>query len=129
MAFFLFIFAADIQAGAVGPFVTIFMRGLLANPDAATGCTTLGLGTADSPTWTGAMLSGDTFIIATNKTPASSSASGTQGQIAWDTGYVYVCVSANTWKRAAIATWGAAPENVIFAGENVIFAGEQVQYP
>lgn len=37
--------------------------------------------------------------------PASASATGLTGEIAWDSGYVYVCVATNTWKRAAIATW------------------------
>jgi hypothetical protein len=45
-----------------------------------------------------------TFRIST-ATPASSSSSGVVGQIAWDSGYVYVCVATNTWKRAALATW------------------------
>jgi hypothetical protein len=43
-------------------------------------------------------------IIAT-ATPASASASGTAGQISWDSNYVYICISANTWKRVAIASW------------------------
>ena len=38
-------------------------------------------------------------------TPASSSAAGTAGDIAWDGSYIYICVGVNTWKRAAIATW------------------------
>lgn len=37
--------------------------------------------------------------------PTSASAAGTKGEIAWDSGFVYVCVATNTWKRAAIATW------------------------
>lgn len=38
-------------------------------------------------------------------TPASAAATGTAGTVAWDADYVYVCTAANTWKRAAIATW------------------------
>jgi hypothetical protein len=38
-------------------------------------------------------------------TPASAGAAGTAGTILWDSGFIYVCVSANTWKRVAIATW------------------------
>jgi len=45
------------------------------------------------------------FRIATAETPASASATGTIGTIAWDTSYIYVCTAANTWKRVAIATW------------------------
>ena len=43
--------------------------------------------------------------VATAKTPASASATGTTGEICWDASYVYVCTATNTWKRAALATW------------------------
>jgi hypothetical protein len=45
-----------------------------------------------------------TFRINT-ATPASSSATGVAGQIAWDSSYVYVCVATNTWKRSSLSTW------------------------
>lgn len=51
----------------------------------------------------GCTLSGDT-VIAT-KTPASASATGTTGTVAWDANYLYVCTATDTWKRAALATW------------------------
>ena len=38
-------------------------------------------------------------------TPASASAAGTAGEIAWDAAYIYVCTATNTWKRVAISTW------------------------
>lgn len=38
-------------------------------------------------------------------TPASASATGTKGTIAFDSSYMYVCVAANTWKRVGIASW------------------------
>jgi len=47
----------------------------------------------------------DSLRIVTSKTPASAAATGTQGQIAWDASYIYVCTANNTWKRAALATW------------------------
>jgi len=37
--------------------------------------------------------------------PASASASGTAGDIRWDSSYIYVCTATNTWKRTAISTW------------------------
>jgi hypothetical protein len=37
--------------------------------------------------------------------PASASATGSEGQFAWDANYIYICVATNTWKRVAIATW------------------------
>ena len=45
------------------------------------------------------------LIMSTTATPASAAASGTTGQIAWDSSYIYVCTATNTWKRVAIATW------------------------
>ena len=43
--------------------------------------------------------------IATAKTPASATDTGTAGEICWDASYIYVCTATNTWKRTAIATW------------------------
>jgi hypothetical protein len=37
--------------------------------------------------------------------PASASATGSEGQIAWDADYIYICTATDTWKRVAIATW------------------------
>lgn len=45
------------------------------------------------------------FLISAPTVPATASSTGTAGQIAWDSGYIYVCTAANTWKRVAIATW------------------------
>lgn len=50
-------------------------------------------------------VNGNGIRIATAQTPASATAAGTTGTIAWDTSYIYVCTATNTWKRAAIATW------------------------
>lgn len=47
----------------------------------------------------------DSIQVNTAKTPASATDTGTKGQIAWDTGYIYVCTATDTWVRAAIATW------------------------
>jgi len=43
-------------------------------------------------------------IIPTH-TPASASATGTAGEIAWDASYLYVCTTTDTWKRVALSTW------------------------
>lgn len=37
--------------------------------------------------------------------PASASAAGTAGNIAYDGSYFYVCVALNTWCRASLNTW------------------------
>jgi len=49
-------------------------------------------------------LTGD-VIITNSTTPASASATGTAGTVAWDANYIYICTAANTWKRVAISTW------------------------
>jgi hypothetical protein len=47
----------------------------------------------------------DKIRIRTAQTPASVSATGTQGEICWDANYLYVCTATNTWRRAALSTW------------------------
>lgn len=37
--------------------------------------------------------------------PATAASAGTAGQVAYDSGYIYICVATNTWKRAALSTW------------------------
>lgn len=49
--------------------------------------------------------SGDRQIAVNAGTPASASATGTAGDVAWDADYIYVCTATDTWKRVAIATW------------------------
>ena len=55
----------------------------------------------------GALLqvNGNRIRVATAKTPASASDTGTAGEICWDASYIYVCTATNTWKRTAISTW------------------------
>jgi len=37
--------------------------------------------------------------------PATASSTGSEGDIRYDSGYVYICIATNTWKRAALTTW------------------------
>ena len=37
--------------------------------------------------------------------PTANNSPGSAGQLAWDSGYVYICIATNTWKRANISTW------------------------
>ena len=37
--------------------------------------------------------------------PLTTTSAGTVGQIAFDASYIYVCVAAGTWVRAALASW------------------------
>lgn len=44
-------------------------------------------------------------LILSNTVPANSSANGLAGTIRYDSSYVYICVSNNTWKRATLSSW------------------------
>jgi hypothetical protein len=50
-------------------------------------------------------ITGDNVRVQTSQTPATAAAAGQQGEIAWDANYLYVCIAANTWKRAGLSTW------------------------
>jgi hypothetical protein len=71
---------------------------------AATSTSTGALTVAGGVGVAGAAYVGGILNIATS-TPASASAAGVAGTIAWDANYIYVCTATNTWKRVAIATW------------------------
>lgn len=50
-------------------------------------------------------VNGDTMRLRSARTPASASAAGNQGDSAWDSNYLYICVAANTWRRVAHSSW------------------------
>lgn len=45
------------------------------------------------------------FNMPNSKVPSSASDTGSAGDIAWGPSFLYVCVSANSWKRVAISSW------------------------
>lgn len=47
---------------------------------------------------------GQTTIVVADP-PATSSSPGVPGTIAWDAGYLYVCIATDTWVRAALESW------------------------
>lgn len=63
----------------------------------------LGLGTT-APT-APLDVAGATIRLRTARTPASATAAGNVGDLCWDSNFLYVCVAASTWKRAALTTW------------------------
>ena len=75
---------------------------------AGAGVTSVSFNANVNHTFAGAVVANrasNAFRITTAQTPASASATGTAGTIAWDTSYIYVCTATNTWKRVAISTW------------------------
>jgi len=66
----------------------------------------VGIGTT-SPTisdGTGLHLAGKILRIETSKTPAGSGA-GNAGEICWDSDFLYVCVTTNSWRRVALSAF------------------------
>jgi hypothetical protein len=69
-----------------------------------------GLKTSDTPTFAGLVLTGNATagqfrLSDLNTAPANASDTGTLGEIRITADYIFICVTTNTWKRAAIATW------------------------
>lgn len=44
-------------------------------------------------------------LVFSNSVPANSSSNGIAGTIRFDSGFIYVCVANNTWRRAALSSW------------------------
>ncbi len=51
-------------------------------------------------------INADSIRVRTAKTPPAANSNGKQGEITWDSDYIYVCVTTNNWKRVALSTWG-----------------------
>ena len=64
----------------------------------------VGVGNVTAPT-APLDVNGDTLRLRTARTPASATAAGNQGDFAWDSSYLFICTSTNTWRRVAHATW------------------------
>ena len=45
------------------------------------------------------------LLRAVSAPPSTASSPGVAGTITYDSGYVYICVATNTWKRAALSTF------------------------
>ena len=96
--------SASIRAVAQGPGADTALE--FYTGDASTQALALTIDNSQDLTVEGDLtLSAGNVIMSSSETPASASATGTQGTIAWDTNYIYVCTATNTWKRVAIGTW------------------------
>jgi len=51
------------------------------------------------------IVANDHITISNRQTPASNTAAGAQGEFAYDSGYMYVAVANNIWKRAALSSF------------------------
>ena len=90
---------------------TTTQLGLLTSAAAATTYAPL-----DNPTFTGPVIvnagggaganalvvSGGNLVLSTSYTPPSSSSTGSIGELAWDSDFLYFCYAPNTWGRVAV---------------------------
>lgn len=44
-------------------------------------------------------------LILSNSAPANSTSNGLAGEVKYDTSYLYICVSNNTWKRITLESY------------------------
>lgn len=99
------------------PLASPTFTGTPSSPTAAAGtnttqvATTAFVTTADNlkapinnPTFTGTATTPN-LVISTGTAPSTATSTGTKGQIAYASGFLYVCVATNTWQRVALATW------------------------
>jgi len=50
-------------------------------------------------------INANTIRLRTARTVTNSTDIGNQGDICWDSNYLYICVDTNTWKRVALSSW------------------------
>jgi hypothetical protein len=67
----------------------------------------LGIGT-NSPS-TNLDINSNKFRVRNSKTPSSITDTGNQGDICWDSNYIYVCINTNSWTRSPISAWSSDP--------------------
>jgi hypothetical protein len=53
----------------------------------------------------GSVIATDKFNITAPTVPPTAASTGNTGEIAWDSGFIYVCLSPFVWVRAPLATW------------------------
>lgn len=44
-------------------------------------------------------------LVVSNSVPVTASSNGLAGTVAYDSGFFYVCIANNTWKRATLNSW------------------------
>lgn len=44
-------------------------------------------------------------VAANTPPPSAATSTGKAGQIAYDAGFIYVCIADNSWVRAALSAW------------------------
>lgn len=84
-----------------GQFVNIYSS----DPSGFKGLVLGSSGYAELSDGPGVDVDGKLLRLRQSKTPANASAPCYQGEIAWNSTFIFVCVGSNTWKRAGLASW------------------------
>lgn len=99
---------APVDPGAYADFVDDSLDALLSSNS---GATRPAYAVAGTLWWSSAEVlalydgAADLAVAVNAGAPASATAAGVVGQVAWDADYVYVCTGVDEWKRAALSTW------------------------
>ena len=102
-------YGIDVVDGPVsstgGPFYLHASTTTIQDTTATTGATLLSVVAGAAQTTKSVVLQTGGRIQAPLTTPTTSGETGTAGTIAWDANFVYICTSANTWKRVALSAF------------------------
>jgi hypothetical protein len=50
-------------------------------------------------------ISGDTILLATDRTIDKPDQEGNKGEICWNKEYLYICIDNNSWRRVPLNIW------------------------
>jgi len=94
-------------SGWTGNFIDCQKNGVSQFRVSQTGCLVVGSGglTVTNGANLGVLCQATLFRLTALLTPATAAATGTLGDMKYDTGFIYICTATDTWKRVAIATW------------------------
>ena len=70
-----------------------------------TGSDQVGIGVSDPAPEVTLDISGSAIRLRNSSTPTNASSPGAQGEIRWDSNYLYICIATDTWRRIAHSTW------------------------
>jgi hypothetical protein len=68
-----------------------------------------------------------TIALINATAPTSPTASGVQGQLAYDGTYWYVCTATNTWMRTQLSTWAVTRDLLMLEGIQLQLEGVDLQ--
>jgi hypothetical protein len=65
-------------------------------------------------------------VASVDTIPTNPTASGSEGMVAWNSDYLYICIADNSWKRVAFSEWIAEMFYLQLGGENLQLDGNDL---